>query len=346
MYARLSERRPVCRVQRRSRQLSDCRPSRRPSAKRSKRSSKPSKRSKRPKRPKRSSPPLRPTKVFADKHYRSSLVNYPPEVVGKILREIASDDDIQAICRTSKEFANMCREDWFWHTLLATKQWSIYWPLSSHNGQALKPGGMEPKDFFLMMRRMAPKYRENVLKLKINTVSIDRSMFSECEELQLNMLPPQLKKIEEYGFKECSKLALTELPTTLEEIGPRSFLNCKSLVMSSLPASITSIGVAAFRGCDFCLTVLPPDVRIIQAFAFADCKNLAMIQLRENLGKIETCAFLNCTRLKLESFTFKEPPSIDDYAFCGCSTLMATDIREAIEEINSKAFHCPHWLQD
>lgn len=276
-------------------------------------------------------------------HYRSSLVSYPPELLIQIMKAIHADDDLQALCHTSKVFADICRDDWFWQMVLMMRQWSIDWPHPLHNGQALKPAGMEPKSFYIMLHRMAPNHRKNVLKLNNDTESIDRSMFFECDELQLNTLPPKLKSIEEYGFFKCTKLALIEFPNTLEIIGPRSFLYCKSLMISSLPSSITSIGEAAFRGCDFTLTALPPYIKTIKPFAFAECKNIAEIQLPLELERIETCAFLNCSNLKLQSLSHKL--KIEDYSFYGCTKLMMnTQFRENIENINPKAFSRPNWL--
>ena len=218
-----------------------------------------------------------------------------PEIQNLVLLALAKNDcrSLQNICRVSGQFADICRNDRFWQTVLLTKGWAPDWsPIES-------PGGMTPKAYYRMICEMNYAYRTALLDLSLETTVIQTSAFSGCTSLALTHLPNAVTTIGDYAFEDCMSLALTHLPNTVTTIGDLAFSNCTSLALTHLPDTLTTIGVSAFSNCtSLALTHLPNTLITIKRSTFDGCTSLALTHLPNTVTTIGDYAFLGCTQLR------------------------------------------------
>ena len=222
------------------------------------------------------------------------LSDLPPELHALVLLALSNNDffSLQNICRTSKQFADICKEDRFWQAVLVTKGWAPDWsPIES-------PGGMTPKAYYGMICGLNDAYRTALLGLSLATTSIRSNAFSGCTSLALTHLPDTVTFIPYGAFAGCTSLALTHLPDTIRFIGPNAFAGCTSLALTHLPPNLTRIESSAFEGCtSLALTHLPSTLTKIESYAFKDCTSLALTHLPDTLKTIEYGAFAGCSQL-------------------------------------------------
>ena len=81
---------------------------------------------------------------------------------------------------------------------------------------------------------------------------INRSAFSECEELTEIDIPGSVKNIGNFAFFACSKLEKIIINNGVEMIGRYAFNRCWKLntIQNSIPSSVKSIGDRAFDSCE------------------------------------------------------------------------------------------------
>jgi len=222
------------------------------------------------------------------------LTDLPPELRGLVLLALSRNDcvELQNLCRTNTQFAEICQDDGFWEEVLLKKGWMPDWS-APHS-----PGGMAPKAYYVMICGLNDKHRLALLGLSLGTTTIEESAFLGCASLALRELPPNLKTIGGMAFGECTSLALTQLPLTLRYIESSAFESCTSLALTQLPPTLTTIGKYAFLGCtSLALTELPLALNSIGNYAFFGCTSLALTQLPPTLSTIGESAFADCPQL-------------------------------------------------
>ena len=261
---------------------------------------------------------------------RLLLSDLQPELHGLVLLALSMNDcvELQNLCRTNKQFADICRDAGFWVEVLRSKGWMPDWS-APHS-----PGGMAPKAYYVMICGLNDAHRSALLGLSLSTTTIRKSAFFECTSLALTELPPTLTTIEEYAFEGCTSLTLTQLPPNLIIIRTHAFQGCTSLALTQLPPTLTSIGEFAFFRCtSLTLTHLPHNLETIEAFAFYGCTSLVLTQLPPTLTTIEDSAFYGCTSLALTGL----PPTITSIgfqAFDDCPQLRGGEFEQAVRAIN------------
>ena len=120
----------------------------------------------------------------------------------------------------------------------------------------------------------------------LNAEIIPQFMFNNCNYL-LNIIMPNVKRIEWMAFNNCTNLAITSLPDGIEFIGDGAFFNCTNLAITSLPSGITTIVSSAFYGCTnlTSLTFNGTPTRIDRN-AFYGCTNLTDIYVPWSEGAV------------------------------------------------------------
>lgn len=73
--------------------------------------------------------------------------------------------------------------------------------------------------------------------------------FAQCNDMELILLPENLKSIQASCFSNCYNLFDIVIPEKVTTIGMNAFKGCNSLDDIHIPAATTSIGEAAFAGC-------------------------------------------------------------------------------------------------
>lgn len=212
-----------------------------------------------------------------------------------MLIALINDDlgSLQNLCRTSWQFADICRDDQFWQGVLLTKGWAPDWSTIE------SPGGMTPKAYYVMICGLNDAHRAALLELSPTTTTIKKMAFAGCTSLALKHLPSSLTSVGKYAFLRCTSLALAELPPTLNWMDSDAFGGCTSLALTKLPHTLTSIRDGVFSGCtSLALTELPPALVWIGFRSFANCRSLSLAHLPETITSISNYAFLGCPQLR------------------------------------------------
>ena len=207
------------------------------------------------------------------------------------------------------------------------------------------------------------------LTLPSSLQSIGGNAFGGCYSLTSLTLPSSLQSIGDRAFWGCNSLTSLTLPSSLQSIRDCAFCDCSSLTSLTLPSSLQSIGDHAFYDC-YSLTslTLPSSLQSIGGGAFCDCSSLTSLTLPSSLQSIGGGAFTGCTSLRSvicnqfykvigqmllssdgtqviaywgenSEVTIPEGvQSIEDWAFCDCSSLSSLTLPSSLQSIGDSAF--------
>lgn len=170
-----------------------------------------------------------------------------------------------------------------------------------------------------------------------SVTTLERNIFSGCENLTSAILPESMTSIPESIFNYCRKLNSVVMPKHANAIAAEAFRHCESLTSIDFPDGLVSIGSNAFDSCAKLEGIdLPNSVSKIGKSAFFCCDLIKTVKLPESLKILSDFAFTSCTSLK--SITF--PQGIDSI---GASALLNTaitslEIPESVQRIGQKAF--------
>ncbi len=125
------------------------------------------------------------------------------------------------------------------------------------------------------------------------------------------VIPPNVKRIEEYAFEFCSRLNEIQWGEGIEHIGTEAFWNCTSLQELVLPKNVTYIGPRAFFRCDGLKSVtLPFGLKTIGSSAFS-CDSLTKVTIPDSVLNVGFSAF---DRLDGSSIKIKKAPYLKKIA--------------------------------
>ena len=126
-----------------------------------------------------------------------------------------------------------------------------------------------------------------------------------------------------------------------------AFLGCSSLTSLTLPSSLQSIGGGAFTGCTSLRSVICNQFyKVIgQMLLSSDGTQViaywgenSEVTIPEGVQSIEDWAFCDCT--SLTSLTLPSSlQSIEDYAFTGCTSLTSLTLPSSLQSIEDYAFY-------
>ena len=213
-------------------------------------------------------------------------------------------------------------------------------------------------------------YSLSSLTLPSSLQSIGDWAFCGCESLSSLTLPSSLQSIGDSAFCGCKSLSSLTLPSSLQSIGEEAFCGCESLSSLTLPSSLKSIGEEAFCGCKSLSSLtLPSSLQSIEGGAFCDCSSLTSLTFPSSLQSIGGGAFTGCTSLRSvicnqfykvigqmllssdgtqviaywgenSEVTIPEGvQSIEDWAFCDCTSLTSLTLPSSLQSIEDYAFY-------
>lgn len=150
------------------------------------------------------------------------------------------------------------------------------------------------------------KSRLRNLIISNNILVIEKSAFSNCENLIDIELPETIEQIGYNAFDGCTQLkyekkeglyylgnkknnyiylakaekniSLSSVEEGCKLIAPYAFMDCKDLEKVQIPFGVISIGRQGFDGCDKLKTVLlPRSIKFLDSFVFARCGKLSQL---------------------------------------------------------------------
>lgn len=115
----------------------------------------------------------------------------------------------------------------------------------------------------------------------IEDISIDEisnGVFSDCQNLEIAMLPDSIEKIGDMAFFNCKKLRVAALSNTLYKIGESAFESC-ALESIVLPSSLEEIGSRSFYGCKSLRHIKFLSPVTLASLCFSSCESLKEVEL-------------------------------------------------------------------
>ena len=250
---------------------------------------------------------------------------------------------------------------------------NLTWTLDSEGVLTISGTGAM-KDYAFYSNKAPWSYQEIRSAVIDNGVtSIGDYAFCHCDYLASVIIPNSVTSIGRYAFSYCPSLTSVAIPDSVTSIGHGAFEGCASLTSVTIPSSVTSIGGSAFQRCSSLTSVTIPDsVTSIGDHAFYDCTSLTSVTIPNSVTSIGGYAFRKCTSLtgiwvaegsshyssdafgvlfNKDKTTLVQCPgafaaytipnsvtSIDDGAFCECTSLKSVTIPDGVTSIGVDAF--------
>jgi hypothetical protein len=183
-----------------------------------------------------------------------------------------------------------------------------------------------------------------------SVTSIGDSAFWGCSGLTSLTIPNSVTSIAGWAFANCSGLVSVTIPKSVTNIGYQTFEGCSGLKSVTIPNSVTDIGVGAFWYCSGLTSVTIPDsVTSIGIWAFDGCSSLTAITVdaaNPVYSSVDGVLFdKNQTTLVMYpcalggSYTIPNSvTSIEEEAFCDCTSLTSVTIPASVTSIGDSAF--------
>lgn len=150
-------------------------------------------------------------------------------------------------------------------------------------------------------------------------VTVPKSQFFGCENLEEISLPDSLTVIEDYAFADCFSLQTRNdmYKSALTVIGISAFENCRELMLSRLPDTLKIIEGAAFAGCISIRKIIFSENAVLKKVgdhAFRGCEKLERVYLPDTTEYVGVSAFMGCNSLKEISVpvTVRTQPGIEE----------------------------------
>lgn len=177
-------------------------------------------------------------------------------------------------------------------------------------------------------------------------VTIQKSAFSDFNNLKKIIIPDSVVRIEESAFSGCTGLKSIIIPDSVRFIGSRAFENCINLKSIDIPESVEYIGEDAFAGTEWLEKKREKNPFVIVNSLLVDGKECSgNIIIPDNITKICDSAFEDCETIK--SVIIPESVrSIGKGAFGGCKNLEFISIPKSVVNIGGLAFEGTKWLEN
>ena len=180
------------------------------------------------------------------------------------------------------------------------------------------------------------------LELPDSLISLGKSAFSDCKQLESISLPKSIREISKDAFSGCKSLNTLTIPSNIIRIEDGAFSGCSSLESIDFKKGLKYIGSGAFMDCTSLNEVTLPDSLIkMLGYAFYDCSSLKTMTISDTILEIPSyfcggCTILNSVQLP------KDLRYIDDCAFSNCKELKSVTFPNSLKEIGAYAFmNCP-----
>lgn len=134
-------------------------------------------------------------------------------------------------------------------------------------------------------------------------VSLGKSVFKRCSNLEKFILPKNIKEIPESFFSECKSLHNIDIPESVTNIGEQAFFGT-GLEKINFPKKLSKIGSNAFAFCENLEEIIVPDsVTVIGngAFSNSGIKKLVISDNVTNVtenGRYGTLVWAGCSFLE------------------------------------------------
>ena len=162
-----------------------------------------------------------------------------------------------------------------------------------------------------------------------SVTSIGDYAFYCCGGLTGVVIPDSVESIGFSAFSSCNGLAEVTIPDNVMEIWPDAFKHCSGLTSVTIGNSVTNISYSAFESCEKLNAVYVDDLITWLGISFSG-ENANPVLCAHNLyvaGKL-------LRRLDIPDGVTR----INDYAFCGCNTLIEVRIPKGVTSIGRSAF--------
>ncbi|RIA78143.1 leucine rich repeat (LRR) protein [Anaeroplasma bactoclasticum] len=180
------------------------------------------------------------------------------------------------------------------------------------------------------------------LELPDSLISLGKSAFSDCKQLESISLPKSIREISQDAFSGCKSLNTLTIPSNIIRIEDGAFSGCSSLESIDFKEGLKYIGSGAFMDCTSLNEVTLPDSLIkMLGYAFYDCSSLKTMTISDTILEIPSyfcggCTILNSVQLP------KDLRYIDGCAFSNCKELKSVTFPNSLKEIGACAFmNCP-----
>lgn len=184
------------------------------------------------------------------------------------------------------------------------------------------------------------KYKANIKKIVIESgvVSIGKSAFSGCNELEELSLSNTVTTLGYESFRNCTNLTNIDILDKVTSIDSYCFSGCSNLIDVQLSNNLSTLSVGAFAGCSKLESVtVPGSIGILEGSVFQNCTGLKSVVLSEGLSEIGHMAFSGCTNLKSIIFP-RTLNKIFGATFSGCTNLESITLPKNLTTISGEAF--------
>ena len=138
-----------------------------------------------------------------------------------------------------------------------------------------------------------------------NKVTIDRSAFMFCSELESVSLPEGMEAVSSLAFCHCTKLATVDLPQSIKVIEEGAFSD-DPLTSITLPDSLVRIECNAF--CNTAISSIEFPKTLKKLSGFSNCLGLNEITIPNSVQTLDFSAFSYCSNLKTVTCLATVPP--------------------------------------
>ena len=196
-----------------------------------------------------------------------------------------------------------------------------------------------------------------ILEIPDGVTSIGGWAFIGCKGLTSIIIPNSVTSIGNGAFQFCSGLTSITIPNSVMTIGNNAFYKCSSLTSITIGSGVTNIGVNAFYDCSnltsvhildiesWCKIVFyygpysnyPSNPLFFAHHLFQNGEEILKLVIPDNVTTIENYAFCYCSSLTAVTIP-NSVTSIGEGAFEECGGLTAVTIGSGVTSIGSAAF--------